>query len=573
MLPWLDQNPLSHLVLVALTVGTLGTIVLRDVLRDSATEQNSRSDWRWGWAIVAILFAGRWPSLFVSRQFNTDEGLQIAGAITLRHDPLFWRSVFGTTTGPLDFYVLLPLGTLFGADNYFTARLTGLLLIAGALIFAHQALASTFGRTIARVSTFSTVCFEAFTVHPDFLHYSTELLPISLLSSAFYLSLRLRHDGDRHALLRALAVGALLGMVPFAKLQAAPIAAAGGLMLVGRELVPSSRSTLHFTRAAKLVVGALMPLALFAIMLATTDDRDGAFTSFISANVAYAQNGFGSVFDTFAKIAQRGESTLFLTWLGASCVVLLMMLPWIRTADHRSRTFVLSILIWLLISAACIAAPRRPFLHYLQLSVIPITLVVGAGIGMARVRLAENRNATRKLVLLGAFILPMASILFSGGFAPNPFLGKLALYQRYPAGDVGQVIQTYVSAGEALAVWGWNARYYVETGTRQATRHAMTDMEILVNPYSAFFRSRYLEDFAKAMPPVFVDGSFVPGHFTNREIAHDISYPELGELIGSSYELVQTIEEVRIFVRRDRLAERRSEVGLVPASHSSNPLF
>jgi len=101
MLLWFDLNPWAHVLIIFLLVCALTGVVLRGLF-DERSPTVSSSDWRWGAAILLMLIAGRWPTLFLSRQFNTDEGFQIVGAATLRHDPLFWRSIFGTTTGPLD---------------------------------------------------------------------------------------------------------------------------------------------------------------------------------------------------------------------------------------------------------------------------------------------------------------------------------------------------------------------------------------------------------------------------------------------------------------------------------------
>ena len=139
---------------------------------------------------MVVLIVGRWPTWFVAHDLNPDESQLIAGAITLRHDPVFWRSVDGGTAGPLDFFALWPAGCLHGKDDYLSARVSALGLIAAALVFAHQSIALVFGRLTARVTGFATLCFESLTLHSDFLHYSTELVAVSFVAAAFYLAVR-----------------------------------------------------------------------------------------------------------------------------------------------------------------------------------------------------------------------------------------------------------------------------------------------------------------------------------------------------------------------------------------------
>src|SRR3954466_15833933 len=78
-------------------------------VREVRQPNSARSlGWRW-WALAAaVLICFRWPMLWVRHELNVDESQLIAGAITLRHDPVFWRSVDGGTAGPIDFYPLLP---------------------------------------------------------------------------------------------------------------------------------------------------------------------------------------------------------------------------------------------------------------------------------------------------------------------------------------------------------------------------------------------------------------------------------------------------------------------------------
>ena len=52
-----------------------------------------------------FLLAWRWPFLLQASEYNPDESQLLAGALTLTRDPVFWRSVDGTTSGPLNFYL------------------------------------------------------------------------------------------------------------------------------------------------------------------------------------------------------------------------------------------------------------------------------------------------------------------------------------------------------------------------------------------------------------------------------------------------------------------------------------
>src|SRR5438477_12933425 len=80
-------------------------------------------------AMLGVLLAFRWPMLFDNRQYpDPDESQFIAGALRLRHDPVFWRSVDGTTYGPLVQWPLL-LASFVRRLDFTTARTISTLLV------------------------------------------------------------------------------------------------------------------------------------------------------------------------------------------------------------------------------------------------------------------------------------------------------------------------------------------------------------------------------------------------------------------------------------------------------------
>src|ERR1019366_6860657 len=149
-------------------------------------EASAGLGWRW-WALAAVtLLCFRWPMLWVQHQLNPDESQLIAGALTLRHDPVFWRSVDGGTAGPVDYYPLLPAAWADGFSSYAVARLIALATAFATVVFAGEALALEAGAALARVAVLPALAAIAFTTYPEFVHYSTELMPALLLAPPRY---------------------------------------------------------------------------------------------------------------------------------------------------------------------------------------------------------------------------------------------------------------------------------------------------------------------------------------------------------------------------------------------------
>ena len=117
----------------------------------------------------AALFACRWPVFLWPDELNVDESTFIACAMKARFDWVPWRGFDASTSGPLNCDILT-LPALFGADiGYFSARVTGLCLIAGAICALYFTVKWIYGAGVARLSILPLVLLFSFTKHYDFV--------------------------------------------------------------------------------------------------------------------------------------------------------------------------------------------------------------------------------------------------------------------------------------------------------------------------------------------------------------------------------------------------------------------
>src|ERR1700719_2322585 len=141
---------------------------------------------------AAALFACRWPIFLWPDPLGVDESTFIACAMKAQYDLVPWRGFDASTSGPLNCDILL-LPALFGADiGFFSARVTGLCLIAGAICALYYTVKWIFGASVARLAMVPPVLLFSLTKTADFLHYSSEHFPIFLttapLAAAAYLA-------------------------------------------------------------------------------------------------------------------------------------------------------------------------------------------------------------------------------------------------------------------------------------------------------------------------------------------------------------------------------------------------
>lgn len=553
---WLDLHPGSYWILVAAAtvplIARLWQMIVREAREPGASP--ARVSWRDGLWLFLFILAWRWPFLLVSYDYNPDESQMIAGALTLARDPVFWRAVDGGSSGPLNYYLMVPWHWVGAPLDYFTARLTCLLLTWGALLACLQALARLFGRTAAWLGILPAATFSATVVHPELTNLSTEQLPVLLIALSFGL-LAGRTPPDRWRLWAAcLAAGAL----PWTKLQSAPI----GLALIGWAgwqawFASGPATTLRWRRSTEIVLAAAVPTLFFAGLAVATGQTEAAWIRFFLQNVSYVATGTSpSGGDALRSLWHNawvdGSFPLFLAIVAAGLVAATVALIGRR---ERPTALLVAAAVVTLAALAAVITPRRDYLHYVLLLPVPFTLWFGVALGGWWRRLQHPR---RRAVLAGAVLtaglLPLAQRSLE---AKAPVYGGFSHHWKYPRSNVAAVVHALTGPGDSLGTWGWACALHVECALPQATRDGTTAGSIEAGPHQAYHRAVYLADLQRHLPPVFVDavgpGAFV---YTDRERQAHESFPELAGFIRRKYTLVLEQPDARIYARNDLPALR-----------------
>lgn len=579
---WLDAHPQLYWQLaLASTVALTGWIAAG--LRAAARERKlPLADWIFAPLLLVFLLAWRWPYFFCAAEYNPDESQFVAGAMALARDPVFWRSVDGVTSGPLDFYALLPLHWLGLPLDYFGARITAVVLTWGTLLLLYRTFRRYGEPAVAQVAVLPAATFFAAASAPDFVHYSSELTPLALLALAL---VWIEHRPRTSAF--------VAGFLPWAKLQAGPLAA----VLVGwqlwqawRESAPGRRP---WRRLAALVGTAAVPTILVVGLVAAFGQWEHFYRRFFLQNVAYVTGGQPAdlVLRDLLRFAQ--ESGHFFPWLAATLVLLAaagillfrqradlppqllrdlsthartkgFAVAWIAEAllfllgggvvhvDRREPPPRLVGLAMALTAAAlvCIATPARSSLHYLFFLTVPLSLWSG-------VLFCDLWSRGSARFLLGGLALVCALVPVGVRLSQPPpdMAGQFADHWRQPFSPIGQVLRHWQPAGARLALWGWMSYAYVEGGLPQATRDTVSQWCILPVAQRDYYRATFLADMERNQPEVFVDavGPGAPFFFQRPSQAHEI-YPELADYVRQHYSLVIDLQQARIYARTDFLA-------------------
>jgi hypothetical protein len=514
-----------------------------------------------GWILGGILLL-RFPGLGLQAQ-NTDEGQWIASAGTLIADPRFWLSVDGTTSGPLNVYPLTIPHFVGLSIDYATIRLVGLLALLGAVGFLYGAFRNLFNVVVARLAVLPMAIVLAFMPQGDGLGYNSEHFPMLLLAAAVFLLSKepvLQEDKistKSAGAFQTILLGFLLGCVPYTKLQAIPLAlvlTAGSLVLVGYA-TPD-----RWKRLSWLVLGGLLPSILVVVYLAYTDNFEFFWKSFILANLGYAEKGsFGRGVDSWSD---KLMYLLPLIYSGlASSKWFFAFLPvlvgggFILAFRHRlglvQRLVIAFLIFWLVTAIYSTLQPGNRFYHYQLLAYVPAFLLAGVVLGNGISQMSEKG----RIWLVGAWLL--ALVVGPGvGMALLGNTGVRALAQgAAKKSALANRINQYAHPNEKMVVWGWDNHLHVETGLLMGSRFIPLYYPVIEGELQPYFLSIHQQDILQNRPAIIVDVTSRFPAYQDYSIDH---YGFMKKILAEQYHFIGTVEQARVFVRKDRYNHERS---------------
>jgi hypothetical protein len=530
-----------------IALAALFLLIALSILPRSDTDNKPAFEAAFLVSIAAVLYAWRWPTFFVPYALNPDEGIWVAGALKAKVDALPWRGFDGQSSGPLSSYVLM-LPALFGANiDFFSARVIAVALMFGALCAIYYALKWNYGARVARLAMLPPVLFLSLTIEKNFVHFSSEHLPIVLITIGLAVSAYL-FNGRGTPLSRAIAggMGGLsIGSVAFAKLQALPLAAAVLALLAIGILALRRTSPCHVTPIAITTFGSLccVPIILL-LLLSLGGELTDAITSYVKMAFVYIADHSVSVGWRFFL----GLSKSYTSFLVCSLIVIVAGFATLAGRPITSRVAweVATAILLFVSSWYVIYQPHRYFAHYLLFSIIPLTYCLGTAIGFIRASdFCKDCETPISLLCAALFLIPPLSVAMS---YPNPFVNELIMNPTRVMSEPAKAITRYAGPGSRIVIWGWMPEYYVQTSTVMATRDAQTGPQIVANPYQDYFRQRFMSDILKQPPLVFVD-AVAPGSFRYIDRAtqgHEI-FPQLDAFISEHYTLKEDVAGVRIY--------------------------
>jgi hypothetical protein len=555
----LQQNRALSRTIVAAGFLALGAAAVAPTWRGEGSQLSRVRDLATGdGAFVAILalvlLVCRAPLLAVPHALNLDEAQLLAQAMRALLAPVPWVGVDPTTSGPLNSYALVPPLLLGAPASYAIGRTVALGCWIAALVLSFATLRQHLPNAVARLAVLPAAFFVGSATATDYVHYSSEHVSILLLAVAvFFGSRAVRQPAARGS---SWVAGLVLGSVPFAKLQAAPVAVTVGALLLW-VLIRRDWPARDRRRGLALGLGSLTaPLAILGWVAAYGGLTD-FWRSYVDSNLHYASQSVSP--SALLRMSFWGSFPFFwLAVVGLAAAGLASALPpWRRRRVRASLA--LGVAAFLAASLFVIATPGKGFPHYLLLLVIPLTWL--AALALANLPWSDPAGGRRNPAIAATVVVGLLG--FQLALNPNPITGydPRASYPPTTIPGLVSALRALAREGDTLAVWGWMPQYYPESGLPPATRHAISYFAIEPGPHREHYRTTLLEDL-RASQPLFVLEAVGRDNFRylDRAATGIATFPGLAAHLDRRYCVLRDRPQYRLFLRRDAHA-RALEAG------------
>lgn len=523
----------TAVICVCLAVcASLASAVLRPKLRTRFLA----SPWLYSIAVVLSVLWARLPWL-VAGELNADESMFLASARKLLYDAIFFRSVDGGTSGPLNYYAAV-LPRLVGLPfDYSTTHLMNGVYFGAALVFLYLTARTLLPEFYARLSVLPALGAVMEFRHGDLLHYSSECVSVFLIAAGSYLLISAMGNPTPW---RFVLLGVAVALLPFAKLQSGPCA----LILGGFGFVLARRQRIFLLLGVAGTAGAIL------LLIVGFGQFQEFLTTYIQYNIGYANSTLMPpwTLDRFLKFFNRAQEIAVLLKVTAANLLLIAVTEGIRWARKRERVH--ADFVWLFGLALFAASlyqvyrPMRDFTHYWLYIVFPAALLLIIGL---RTLVAQAAAINAGVFLLLTLAIPL---YWNAGLSKGDIAWLVALPPTVEC-RACDAISKYAKPGDLISVWGWTPQIYVRTGTIHASRESFTERQVSPYPLRPYFEHRYVEDLKRLRPLVFVD-AVGPGRFAmwDRSVFAHERYPEVDALITANFDFVDEVDGYRIYVRK-----------------------
>lgn len=491
---------------------------------------------------VTLLRAPTW----LMGETNLDEAQWIAGTITLDHQFAFWGRVDTMTSGPLNVHFLWLWSLVAGEHTFQMAKVLTTILAVLNVSLAYATLRQFTHRQQARWLVASFALALGLMRMNDYVGYNGEQLPIVLLAACLLFIAR-AHTGKPTWHLEWAFTGALLGALPYTKLQAIPMGVLLGCIILWRFW--------RDRRIITLVLGVIAVHALIWLVLWHTGQAQDFWIRCVEQSLDYSQN-YSSIplvkrFYVFPIAWMRiSEARAFVIACSVAIVMSFFVRMWrVKSLGRCVNAAMFVTFAYAVVSAYSVTQPGNYFTHYYLFMLYPMFMCAATfawGASETEATGTTPQKARYFAIVCASMIL--AALIPGVIAARSPSV--LAAMKSTLTGElpVAQRIRELASEETALAVWGWNPRLYVDTQLPQATSEALSYHQIVPKRLQSYYLDRYAAELSASDDLIFVDITGPGGSYMFTGPEHDHSHYEvIAKFVNEQLEYIDTVNGARIY--------------------------
>lgn len=514
--------------------------------------------------VILFIIISRVP-LAAKGTTNIDENTWIAIAKILEVDARYWVSADGYTGGPLVPLTLLSFN-IFGLPiDSGSLKIMSALIISVSIGFTFLFLANLVRSGLARLAILPLVVAFAMTDYYDMIAYNSEHIVIFLLSLSLVFFAQLLKKRAGKYLIYVIILGVLLGLVPFAKLQGAPIALFIGILSCIICFKEFGLRTLLI-----LVSSSLVPTIFILLSVWIYGGIQDFWTSYIEGNLVYATrnptlgNPLGEKLKLLFDLLFHPPTLKFFLYYSLTSILICIM--WVisfgKKLDFKEKAKFLTSLAMVVVSAYCVVVPNNPFHHYMLLVLIPLTIATAAGLNSIVSILELEISLQKDLKIFeilrplfaSLFIITSSLFYFQQHFSYQPNYLDFASrnksgYSHYP--EIADVLKQYKYPGARMAIWGWSCELYEDTGLLMGTRYTGAQGILEGGVMGDYFSANFLSDLKINSPIVFIEmigPTFRAYH--DKNLYSFEHFKNIKEYVDEYYYPAAEVSQARIFVRK-----------------------
>lgn len=507
--------------------------------------------------VICFVVSGfmRLPALLFNLPLNPDESQMLAQGLTLTVDPLVYRSVDPTTSGPINSYLLSLIHLLGFQLDFRVTHILSWLITLTSIYFLYKALKYIFPKYISQVAIIPTVAFFNFTQNPDYINYYSEGIANILLSYGICQIARWTNY-KKITYPELVGFGIALALIVLCKMQALPLAFVLGVWGLG--LLYMFQQNNWLTYASVLSMSVISVWGSWLLYMYLNGLLNDFFLYYITANAQlkmhFSDKSYRSAWYLFIRfpkiIFKRGIDLNYWFFpflaLGVAFIATHFSKTAIKKMILKNNYFWVGLTAYFAMVVAVIIRTGSFFPHHFLYFLLPCSLFTGFFIH----QLSAFSSHWRWLSLSTQLIFMLIGLLH---IVNNEDINmyKTAHSRQKEMSSISKAILTFAKPGDYLAVWGWSCEYYVETQMPQGINENHSVRAAMQHPLQKAYYDRYIRDLQRTRPKVFVDAMTSRTRWMRdpKKYGHQ-NYPELAKFVADNYVFKAEIDSVKIYVAR-----------------------